>query len=759
MLAAFVILSSGGAAIFSPDAHAADLFVSDNFGHQVIRYNNTTGALLGTFVTSGSGGLSGATGLLATRDALWVTSQNTNQILRYDLGTGAFVNVFASNAATPGTALAGPSDLLIRDNGLLYVSNFGGTTVDRFDLMTGASLGAFTNDSAAPAADKLNGASSMAWGPDNNLYVSSFNTNKILRFNGNTGEFMNVFASGGGLNGPAGLTFQGGQLYVSSLLSQKVLRYNGTTGAFVDVFASPPPVPDPFPSDLMFRPDGTLLVALTGQQSVAQFSSTGAFTGTFAAGGGLIVPSQLLVATVNPLWQGAANANWSAAASWTNGVAPNSATAVAEFADAPGDGSPANLNANHTVNKIVFASNDNYTLSSTNNSKLTLAGDAPGIRTGINNGGGVETVAVSLDIGTRALIETYGGTLKFALPANATSTVAPAVTTIIGTNAVLELSGPVSALGSLAGAQTEIITRGPTSILRVTGTNQVVGHVAGTASLNNFFGTQLGQTVLSAGSDLAVLGLRQNQLTLAAGNAVTPTKLLAQEAFGLGPGLIVLDNTAANNGSGTPGLVMGNDSVLDVFDNDAVIYYAGNGGDPNPTAAIQGYINNFYNSVTGVPVVASQGIINTGGETVFVAIDNGVTGFGDRQAGPFYDLILGDSATNTGFNQTLVIYTFAGDYDLNGVVDALDYSIVDANLGSNLGGGGVGGWQRGDGDFDGMVTPLDYAPIDANLGKGSAGAAPLASAAAIPEPSLILVGSLAAAGCGLIGLRRRRSRG
>jgi hypothetical protein len=47
------------------------------------------------------------------------------------------------------------------------------------------------------------------------------------------------FASGGGLDQPEGLVFgPSGNLFVSSGGTDNVLRYNGTTGAFIDVFAS-----------------------------------------------------------------------------------------------------------------------------------------------------------------------------------------------------------------------------------------------------------------------------------------------------------------------------------------------------------------------------------------------------------------------------------------------------------------------------------------------------------------------------------------
>ena len=57
-----------------------------------------------------------------------------------------------------------------------------------------------------------------------NLYVSSGSSGQVLRYNGTTGAFMNVFASGGGLNGLYGLVFgPDGNLYVSSYLTNQVL--------------------------------------------------------------------------------------------------------------------------------------------------------------------------------------------------------------------------------------------------------------------------------------------------------------------------------------------------------------------------------------------------------------------------------------------------------------------------------------------------------------------------------------------------------
>src|SRR5207244_1063514 len=92
----------------------------------------------------------------------------------------------------------------------------------------------------------------------------------------------------------------------------------------------------------------------------------------------------------------------------------------------------------------------------------------------------------------------------------------------------------------------------------------------------------------------------------------------------------------------------------------------------------------------------------------------------------------------------LVRYTFAGDANLNRVINIDDYGRIDANIPLN-----ATGWFNGDFNYDGKINIDDYGVIDFNLpiqGAQFSTAASLPSArgfadglsaTAIPEPAVL----------------------
>ncbi len=136
--------------------------------------------------------------------------------------------------------------------------------------------------------NELDGAKDLEFGPDGNLYVTNNRTDKILRFNGTTGQFIDVFvAAGGALNVPRAIVFgTDNNLYVANANSDEILRYQGpmgqNPGQLIDAFVSAGEGGMDSPTTLTFGPDGTLYVASGAHavynNSILRFNgATGAF--------------------------------------------------------------------------------------------------------------------------------------------------------------------------------------------------------------------------------------------------------------------------------------------------------------------------------------------------------------------------------------------------------------------------------------------------------------------------------------------------
>lgn len=200
-----------------------DILVGSWGTHEVFRVDETNGNV-SSFVASGSGGLSTPDGLAYGPDGnLYVSSADTNQVLRYNGSTGSFIDVFASS--------------------------------------------------------NINRAGFLSFGPDQNLYVCSSNSGQVLRFNGQTGAFMDVFASSPQLTLPAGLAWNDGLLYVTDFNGGQVVRFDASSGSFVDVWSTDPVNPI-YP---LFDRDGNFLVADYGASRIIQYDENGNVVSTLTS--------------------------------------------------------------------------------------------------------------------------------------------------------------------------------------------------------------------------------------------------------------------------------------------------------------------------------------------------------------------------------------------------------------------------------------------------------------------------------------------
>ena len=214
-----------------PSNSQGTFLVGNTRGNNVLHFDGNTGNYLGEFIPPGSGGLF-----------------NPDQIVFGPDGNGDDKSdIYVASGEDPGNSGEPTASAVLR-----------------YDGITGAFIDKFVGDNPNTAADETGGLSrpyGLAFGPDGNFYVSSFLSDQILRYNGKTGQFIDVFASGnqqaGGLNGPNGLLFApDGNLYVTTQGSvardgkadysagfpSQVLRYNPQTGQS-SIFASPDPSP------------------------------------------------------------------------------------------------------------------------------------------------------------------------------------------------------------------------------------------------------------------------------------------------------------------------------------------------------------------------------------------------------------------------------------------------------------------------------------------------------------------------------------
>ncbi|MFN8422407.1 MAG: hypothetical protein U0470_03130 [Anaerolineae bacterium] len=346
-IGAFVAAAAGGLdgpddLVFGPDGN---LYVSSFNNDRIIKYDGATGAVIGTFVTAGSGGLDGPRGLAfgAADGNLYVASENTDQVLRYAGGNGDFFNVAVAagqnglnepryirfNSAgnllvvshgsnrvlefdvdlvnfLSGGALSFPEGLTF-NGGFLYVSSRSTNEVLRYNATTGAFVGVFVT----AGSGGLNGPQDLVFGPNGNLFVSSIFSNEVIEYNGTTGAFIDELVEDdpltllvdedGGLDGPHGLRFSGGDLYVASINTDEVKRYNGTTGAYIGNFVTAGSGGLDVPIGLVFQ-GGDLYVSSFQTDQVKRYNgTTGAFISNFVAAGsgGLDEPAGIVFGGVD----------------------------------------------------------------------------------------------------------------------------------------------------------------------------------------------------------------------------------------------------------------------------------------------------------------------------------------------------------------------------------------------------------------------------------------------------------------------------
>jgi hypothetical protein len=200
-------------------------------------------------------------------------------------------------------------------------------------------------------------------------------------------------------------------------------------------------------------------------------------------------------------------------------------------------------------------------------------------------------------------------------------------------------------------------------------------------------------------------------------------------------------------------VALNGNAKIDLADNNMVLKSMPAGAEAGGTyAGVQGLVQRAYNfGVWNMPGLAtSRPDAISGLTTLGVATGGQVCGLGPSDTDIWNGLAISGS-------DTLVMYTYAGDANLDGVIDGGDYGVID-NFAQVPGADGYG---NGDFNYDGVIDGGDYGIIDNNIqaqGAPLGDSGSIGAATAVPEPAACGVALIAATTATFIWRRRRRAR-
>lgn len=236
---------------FGPDGH---LYVVNNRTHRILRFDGSSGEFIDEFVKRGEGGLNVPRDIAFGLDGnLYVSNATTNSILRYQgpfgenpgASMGEFIAAGAGGMRSPTAFAFGP------DEKFIYVASGAhdifNNSILKFDVGTGEYVEAF--DISGTTELTLVPTGGLNFGPDLNrdgvpeLFASNGDgPDEVLAFDGSTGERLADFipANLGELYDPKGFVFSDdGRFFIVSNGADQIVEYATDDWAVLTVNIAP----------------------------------------------------------------------------------------------------------------------------------------------------------------------------------------------------------------------------------------------------------------------------------------------------------------------------------------------------------------------------------------------------------------------------------------------------------------------------------------------------------------------------------------